>query len=247
MSTNPHSLDLVLRRARAKLSRAIREAKRAHTQRIHNHFRDSGDTRRMWQGLQAITHYRTTSPACDGDGSLPDALNNFYAWFDRQNGTAARKTAPPPNDQVLCLTTADVRKTLHRVNPRKAAGPDNIPDRVLRECAEQLADVLTNILNIFLSSAVVSTCFKASTIVPVPKKSSVFCINDYRHVALTPTIMKCFKWLVMRHIKTLLPPSLDPLQFVYVLTAQRTTPSPPHSILPSHTWTIRTLTLECCT
>uniref|UniRef100_A0A1A8ATP4 Reverse transcriptase domain-containing protein n=1 Tax=Nothobranchius furzeri TaxID=105023 RepID=A0A1A8ATP4_NOTFU len=206
---------VALSRARNELSRAIREAKRAHAQRIHKHFMDSGDTRRMWQGLQAITNYRTTTPACDGDGSLPDALNNFYARFDRQNDVAARKSIPPPDDQVLCLTTAEVRKTLRRVNPRKAAGPDNIPGRVLKECAEQLADVLTDIFNISLSSAVVPTCFKAATIVPVPKKSSVSCLNDYRPVALTPTIMKCFERLVMTHIKTLLPPSLDPLQFAY--------------------------------
>ncbi|KAI4896082.1 hypothetical protein NFI96_027212 [Prochilodus magdalenae] len=167
-----------LRKARAKLSRGIREAKRAHGQSIHSHFRDSGDTRRMWQGIQAITNYRTAPPACDSDASLPDALNHFYAkkrFRDTQNSVAARKTTPPPDDQVLCLTAADVRKTLRRVNPRKAAGPDNIPAR----------------------------------------KSSVSCLNDYRPIALTPIIMKCFERLVLRHIKTLLPPSLDPLQFAY--------------------------------
>ncbi|KAI5085907.1 hypothetical protein C0J45_23081, partial [Silurus meridionalis] len=42
-----------------------------------------------------------------------------------------------------------VEKTLCRVNPRKSAGPDNIPGRVLRECAEQLA-VFTDIFNISL-------------------------------------------------------------------------------------------------
>ncbi|KAK3572187.1 hypothetical protein QTP86_024858 [Hemibagrus guttatus] len=46
---------------------------------------------------------------------------------------------------------ADVKRTLCRVNPRKSAGPDNIPGRVLRECAEQLADVFTDIFNISLS------------------------------------------------------------------------------------------------
>ncbi|KAI4872705.1 hypothetical protein NFI96_006629, partial [Prochilodus magdalenae] len=171
-----------LRKARAKLSRGIREAKRAHGQSIHSHFRDSGDTRRMWQGIQAITNYRTAPPACDSDASLP---------------------------------AADVRKTLRRVNPRKAAGPDNIPARVLREYADQLTDVFTDIFNISLSSATVPTCLKATTIIPVPKKSSVSCLNDYRPIALTPIIMKCFERLVLRHIKTLLPPSLDPLQFAY--------------------------------
>ncbi|KAI4889636.1 hypothetical protein NFI96_003622 [Prochilodus magdalenae] len=204
-----------LRKARAKLSRAIREAKRAHGQSIHSQFRDSGDTRRMWQGIQAITNYRTIPPACDSDASLPDALNHFYTRFEAQNSVAARKTTPPPDDQVLCLTAAGVRKTLRRVNPRKAAGPDNIPARVLRECADQLTDVFTDIFNISLSSATVPTCLKATTIIPVPKKSSVSCLNDYRPIALTPIIMKCFERLVLRHIKTLLPPSLDPLQFAY--------------------------------
>ncbi|GAA6075769.1 piezo-type mechanosensitive ion channel component 1-like, partial [Tachysurus ichikawai] len=204
-----------LRTEKAKLSRAIREANRAHAQTIHSHFQDSGDTRRMWQGIQAITNYKTASPACDSNASLPDALNDFYARFEVQNKVTARKTIPPPDDQVLCLSTADVRRSLCRVNPRKAAGPDNIPGRVLRECAEQLADVFTDIFNISLSSAVVPTCLKTTTIVPVPKKSTVSCLNDYRPVALTPIVMKCFEKLVMRHIKTQLPPSLDPLQFAY--------------------------------
>ncbi|KAI4887938.1 hypothetical protein NFI96_007034 [Prochilodus magdalenae] len=66
--------------------------------------------------IQAITNYRTTPPACDSDASLPDALNYFYARFKTQNSVAARKTTPPPNNQVLCLTAADLRKTLRRVN-----------------------------------------------------------------------------------------------------------------------------------
>ncbi|KAK3539575.1 hypothetical protein QTP70_010270 [Hemibagrus guttatus] len=204
-----------LRTARAKLSQAIREARRTHTQIIHSHFQSSGDTHRMWQGIQSITNYRPAPPACDSDASLPDALYSFYARFEAQNDVTARKTIPSPEDQVLCLTTADVRKTLCRVNPQKAAGPDNIPGRMLRECAEQLADVFTDIFNISLSSAVVPTCLKTTTINPVPKKSPVSCLNDYRPVALTPIIMKCFERLVMKQIKDLLPPSLDPMQFAY--------------------------------
>ncbi|KAK1798660.1 hypothetical protein P4O66_006946, partial [Electrophorus voltai] len=169
----------------------------------------------MWEGIQAITNYRKTSPSCDSNASLSDALNDFFARFEAQNNIAVEKSIPPQNDQVLCLTAADVRRTLRGVNPRNAAGPDNIPGRVLRECADQLADVLTDIFNISLSCTVVPTCFKTTTIVPVPKKPTVSCLNDYRPIALTSIIMKCFGRLVMRHIKTQLPPSLDPLQFAY--------------------------------
>ncbi|KAK3554369.1 hypothetical protein QTP70_022599, partial [Hemibagrus guttatus] len=94
----------------------------------------------MWQGIQVITNYKTTSPACDSDASLPDVLNDFYARFKQQNNVAARKTIPPPNDQ--------------------------------------LADVF------------------------VPQN------NDH-----CPRAEEVYGF--MRHIKTQLPPSLDPLQFVY--------------------------------
>ncbi len=49
----------------------------------------------------------------------------------------------------------------------------------------------------------------------VPKKSPVSCLNDYRPIALTPIIMKCFERLVMHNIKTSLHNTLDPLQFAY--------------------------------
>ncbi len=130
--------------------------------------------------------------------------------------THLHKNCPtPPNDQALCLSPADVRKTLSRINPRKAAGPDNIPGRVLKDCAEQLTDVLTDIFNTSLSQAVIPTCLKSTTIIPVPKKSPVSCLNDYRPIALTPIIMKCFERLVMHNIKTSIPNTLDPLQFAY--------------------------------
>ncbi len=130
--------------------------------------------------------------------------------------THLHKNCPlPPNDQALCLSAADVRKTLSRINPRKAAGPDNIPGRVLKDCAAQLTDVLTDIFNTSLSQAVVPTCLKSTTIIPVPKKSPVSCLNNYRPIALTPIMMKCFERLVMQKIKNSLPNTLDPLQFAY--------------------------------
>ncbi|KAK1806308.1 hypothetical protein P4O66_000183 [Electrophorus voltai] len=108
-----------LRKTRVKLSHAIREAKRAHAERIHGHFKDTGDTQRMWEGIQAITNYRKTSPSCDSDATLPDALNDFYARFEAQNNVIAEKSIPPQNDQVLCLTVADLRHTLVKLTHGK--------------------------------------------------------------------------------------------------------------------------------
>ncbi|KAI3359172.1 hypothetical protein L3Q82_002705 [Scortum barcoo] len=94
-------------------------------------------------------------------------------------------------------------------------GPDGIPGRALKVCADQLADVFADIFNMSLLQSVVPTCFKETTIVPVPKKTKILSLNDYRPVALTSTIMKSFEQLVKSFITSSIPDSLDPLQFAY--------------------------------
>ncbi|KAK2883355.1 hypothetical protein Q8A73_022288 [Channa argus] len=204
-----------LRTARANLSRGIREVKRQYSRRIAHQFSNSRDTRSLWQGIQTITDYRPPPQTCKSNISLLNEVNAFFAWFEKQNSSTAQKTPPPPGDQVLTLTPDSVRRSFSKINARKATGPDNILRRVLRDCAAELTNVFTGIFNISLRQAVVPTCFKATIIIPVQKKPSPSCFNDYRPVALTPIIMKCFERLVMHHIKSALPPSLDPSQFAY--------------------------------
>ncbi|KAF7694079.1 gastrula zinc finger protein XlCGF28.1-like, partial [Silurus meridionalis] len=78
-------------------------------------------------------------------------------------------------------------------------------------CAEQLAPVFTEIFILSLEQSIAPLCFKQSTIVPVLKKPQPACLNDYRPVALTSVVIKCFERLV----RDSLPDTLDPLQFVY--------------------------------
>ena len=80
---------------------------------------------------------------------------------------------------------------------------------------DQLASVFTDIFNLSLTESVIPTCFKQITIVPVPKKVKVTCLNDYRPVALTSVALKCFERLIMAHINTIILETLDPLQFAY--------------------------------
>ena len=49
----------------------------------------------------------------------------------------------------------------------------------------------------------------------MPKNTKVTCLNDYQPEALTSVAMKCFERLVMAHNNTIIPETLDPLQFAY--------------------------------
>ena len=85
----------------------------------------------------------------------------------------------------------------------------------MKFCAEQLAPIFCEIYNHSLSQCKVPTCFKSSTIIPVPKKTKVSSLNDYRPVALTSIAMKVFERLVLRYLKTATDSLLDPHQFAY--------------------------------
>lgn len=147
--------------------------------------------------------------------SFPDELNTFYARFDAANSTPVTRAPVDSEGAVLQIDTATVRRAFKRVNPRKAPGPDGIPGRVLRACADPLAGVFTSIFNASLSQSVVPISFKTSTIVPIPKTPTASCPNDYRPIALTSVIMKCFERVIKKHICDSLPDTLDPLQFAY--------------------------------
>ena len=69
--------------------------------------------------------------------------------------------------------------------------------------------------NLSLTESVIPTSFKQTTIVPVPNNTKETCLNDYGPIALTSVAMKCFERLVMAHINTIIPETLDPLQFSY--------------------------------
>ena len=80
---------------------------------------------------------------------------------------------------MITLSAADVSKTFKQVNIHEAAGPDGLPGRVQRACADKLASVFTDIFNLSLSKSVIPTCFKQTTIALVPKSTKVTRLNYY--------------------------------------------------------------------
>src|SRR4029434_3167308 len=89
---------------------------------------------------------------------------------------------PPP---VLTVCEEDVCQLFQKQKIRKAPGPDGVSPSCLKVCADQLAPIFTRIFNRSLELCEVPSCFKRSTIIPVPKKPSITGLNDYRPVSLT--------------------------------------------------------------
>ncbi len=101
------------------------------------------------------------------------------------------------------------------MNIRKAVGPDGIPGHVLKACAFQLAGVFYRHFQSVPLSVCGSLMLQKIHHCAHTKENKITCLNDWRPVALTPIFSKCFEKLVREHICSVLPASLDPLQFAY--------------------------------
>ncbi|KAL0153349.1 hypothetical protein M9458_051345 [Cirrhinus mrigala] len=208
--------------ARNTLNKEIRAAKRTYAKRLEDQFA-SNDPTSVWKGLKAITNYKTPSPSTEVNQQLAEDLNEFYCRFEiphtRSDHLLTQPLTPPTNPSspppALQISEEDVRQVFRKNKRRKAPGPDGVTPACLKTCADQLAPIFLQIFNRSLELCEVPSCFKHSTIIPVPKKPKITGLNDYRPVALMSVIMKSLEKLVLAYLKDITGPLLDPLQFAY--------------------------------
>ena len=102
-----------------------------------------------------------------------------------------------PSMQNITISVSGVSKQLLKLNPGKAAGPDNISPRVLKELHNEIAPILTDIFNTSLSEGIVPDDWKNAYVTLVYKKGPKCKPENYRPISLT-----CICCKVLEHIIT---------------------------------------------
>ncbi len=218
---------VLYKQAKYTLEKEIRVAKRNYSDKLRIQF-SSSDSASVWKGMKDFTNYKTPSPSTVENQQLADDLNVFCCRFEKTPHTrpehlSTQPLTPPATPlsptPALKISEDDVRQVKNKEQVknkrRKAPGPDGVSPACLKSCADQLAPIFTQIFNRSLELCEVPSCFKRSTIIPVPKKPKITGLNDYRPVALTSVVMKSFERLVLAYLKASTGPLLDPLQFAY--------------------------------
>ena len=84
------------------------------------------------------------------------------------------KVAPYMDDPyVFTLSEPAFLASLEHLNPRKAAGPDCVPNWLLREYAEVFVEPITAILNFSHKEQRLPSPWKLADVVPLPKQKPV--------------------------------------------------------------------------
>ena len=78
-----------------------------------------------------------------------EILNNYFqSVYTREDVVNVPVSGTPyPEMPQITVTPEGVKKLLMDLQPNKASGPDQLPARILKECAEELAPILSAIFN----------------------------------------------------------------------------------------------------
>ena len=127
-----------------------------------------------------------------------EALNHQYQSVFTKEDTSyipTKGTSQHPSMSDIEFATEGIEKLLLDLNPGKASGPDQIPIRILREAAHQIAPVLQVIFTQSYLTGMLPQDWLSANVVAIYKKGNRSEPANYRPVSLT-----CVTTKIMEHI-----------------------------------------------
>ena len=87
------------------------------------------------------------------------------------------------------------------MNNGQNTGPDEIPPRILKECAHQIAPSLCLLFNQSLQHGSIPKEWKLANIIPIHKKGDISNVENYRPISLLSVISKVLKRCVLKKLR----------------------------------------------
>ena len=210
--------------AQKELNLLLKNSREQYRSTIDQSF-GSGDNRKLWDCMKNITNMNTQRKQITSldDKAKANELNDFFLRFETDDfsneGAHALETISARDftdkPKRLEIEPRQVCNIFSKVCAKKSKGPDGLPAFLLKKCPFELSVAWCPIFQKSLDRCTVPALWKRSIIIPVPKISCPSTDNDFRPIALTSVVMKCFEKLVVNLLKAEVSVDIDPLQFAY--------------------------------
>ena len=191
--------------------------KRARWQYINNILctsLESGNNKPFWKYIRGVRQESVGVAPLKEDGVLHSdrekkseiLAKQFRSVFtnddtDPYSGALPTGRSYGPISQ-LSIGENGICKLLENLSPNKAVGPDQIPCRLLKELAPELAPVLSSLFRQSLSTGELPDSWLTAWIAPVFKKGPKNEPANYRPVSLTCVICKVLEHVVCSHMRS---------------------------------------------
>ena len=112
-----------------------------------------------------------------------------YLRNSNQNSFLARPTTPQ-----------EVADLIKLIDTNKSAGPNSIPNRILKELADAISVPISSICNNSFISGIYPDILKISKVIPIHKKESKLEVANYRPISLLSNIDKILEKLMFNRL-----------------------------------------------
>ncbi len=200
---------------RNKLHSLIRKAKRSY---YFTHFEQvKNNLRQTWKTINTVIgrtrkqtlndQFRRESGTIITDPrKISDEFNDFFVnvgpnlaskihssgkqYYDYLNNSHTNSVFFKP------ITEYEVLKIINNFDKNKSAGHDGIGNLIVKRVANEIAQPLTNIFNLSLSTGKVPDQLKIAKVIPIYKKDDEEIFSNYRPVSVLPCFSKILERLV---------------------------------------------------
>ncbi|MEW8547700.1 MAG: reverse transcriptase domain-containing protein, partial [Candidatus Thiodiazotropha sp.] len=202
------------RQLRNKVTKLIRESKTTCKDKIVNKLKsDTLSSKDWWTTLKTVIspNSKNSVPSLDKDGVIvsdelekANVLNDYFRDQTLIDDTHAElpdiaKYNVQSDLTLIQLTPSEIETVLKSLPIGKAAGPDGINNRILRELAAELSVPFCSLFNQSLRTGVFPDCWKVSHVCPVHKGGERSIPSNYRPISLLCNPEKSFERVVFKH------------------------------------------------
>ena len=176
----------------------------------HKHIRNIiGDKR-------SCSYLSHVNEIADTPENAADIINNHFSNINKLLPPLQTTELPaylPSRPLQAIVNEYEVYQHLKRIPQSKSPGPDDIPPRLMREFAPELATPLCNIFNSSITEGVVPNQWKRAMTVPIPKTNPPTSLDDLRPISLTPIPSKILERIIAKELWKFFSSKLDRHQF----------------------------------
>ena len=192
------------------------------------------NAKRFWTFCRLNTNSRQIpAVVSDGQNDVTDAADKakvfndyFHSVFSTPKTGIALPAVSVKSDNMLAnivFSKIDVINVLKGLDVNKGSGPDDIPLKVSRECADELAPSPTTLFNLSMSTCTLPEVWKYSNVVPIHKKGKKCKVDNYRPISLLNSVSKVMERLVFNHIYPVVSPQINSAQHRFMKHRSTTT------------------------
>eukprot|EP00057_Strongylocentrotus_purpuratus_P018844 XP_011673318.1 PREDICTED: RNA-directed DNA polymerase from mobile element jockey-like [Strongylocentrotus purpuratus] len=150
-----------------------------------------------------IPTLRTPSKLCASALDKAETLNDYFqsVFTPHQPHPLVQKGPSPfPTIGHLHVHRTGVEKRLQQLDPSKASGPDELPPKLLKLIAHEIASRLSFLFQQSYNSGIVPAQWKQALVTPIHKSGEKCDPSNYRPISLTCVCCKVMEHIILSHV-----------------------------------------------